>query len=390
MKISVIGWTCETQKDAMLFAGHAAGVCYMPKDFNALLGESEGKTLARSVNTLTSGHHSVYDHITYNLLLEDIPKILAIVLNNEGCYTTSEKSARYTKMQMDGVGAEYYTKWLARFIELIEKKYGEKFEQFYRDPKKAQKAIEKLAMENARYLISVFTPTTMIYTVSLRQLNYILGFFAKYIRDTHKGDFETKLANTMVEFCNAVPEELKFPALNADAKGREISLFRKISGSNEYFEDIYSTSYLGSWAMFAQAQRHRTLHYQIALDDSCKLNGKQMFYIPTILAHNQDWGREWADDLVSIQDTYPQAQLIRIYECGTYQNFLLKCYERLCGCAQLEITHQTWRTLNRYHDSRPDLITDDFMRGARCTFPHFKCNNVCVWRGGWNALTREI
>ena len=387
MKITVIGSTCSTQKDAMLFAGHAAGVCYMPKDFSALLSESEEKTLARANGTLLSGHHSVYDHITYNLLIEDIPKILAIVLNNEGLYTTSEKSARYTKMKTDSVGTEYYTKWLSRFVELIENKYGGRFRDYYRDPKKVSKAIEKLAMENARYLISVFTPTTMIYTVSLRQLNYLLAFFDKYIGDAHN-DFELRLSHCMKEFSEAVPVDLKIPALNANLKGREISLFRKISGENNYFEEIYSTHYLGSWAMFAQEQRHRTLHYQISFQD-CFLDGRRMYYIPDILVGNQELGEEWCSDLAKIDSTYPQAQLIKIYESGTYDKFLLKCYERMCGCAQLEIMKQTWRTLACYHNSRPDLIPNDFMYGARCTFPHFKCDKPCIW-GARNALTREI
>ncbi len=384
MKVTVIGSTCSDTRDAMLFAGHAAGVCYMPKTFSSLLGESEEKTLNRANSTLLSGHHSVYDHIMYNLLVEDIPKILAIVLNNEGFYTTSEKSARYTKMQADSIGAEYYTKWLSRFITLIENRYSEKFSRFYQDPKKTSKAIEKLAMENARYLISIFTPTTMIYTVSLRQLNYILAFFDKFIK-TATGDFGIKLSNCMKDFISVVPSDLKIPALNANLKGREISLFRKVNGGNEYFEDIYSTSYLGSWAMFAQAQRHRTLNYQISLD-GC---GSQMFFIPSILLGNKELTYEWVQDLSRINITYPQAQMIRIYESGTYSDFLLKCYERMCGRAQLEIMKQTWETAKKYHESRPDLIPSSFSKCARGGFPYFKCTEPCVWTCG-SALIRDI
>lgn len=387
MRISVIGSTCKTKDDAFLFAGHAAGVCYMPNTFDGLLQESSEKTLKRANSTLLSGHHSVYDHITYNLLIEDIPKILAIVLNNEGFYTTSEKSARYTKMKTDSIGTEYYTKWLARFIRLIEEKYGEKFGEFYQDVKKANKAIEKLAMENARYLISVFTPTTMIYTVSLRQINYILGFFQKYIRDASSA-FEIKLANCMKQFCEEIPDELKVLALNAASKGREISLFRKIGGGKQYFDEVYTTHYLGSWAMFAQEQRHRTLHYQISFDD-CFLEGRRLYYIPEILSKRPDWVEEWVKDLTHIDGTYPQAQIIKIYESGTYDKFLLKCYERMCGCAQLEIMKQTRRTLTSYHESRPDLIPSNFMYGARCTFPDFKCTSRCIWSAK-NALYRNI
>ena len=98
MKIVVTGSTCVgyqiPQEEAKLFSGRAAGICYMPEDYEALSSEDVSKTLKRASGTLASGHHSVYDHIQYNLLLEDIPKFLAMVLNNEGIYVTSEKSAR--------------------------------------------------------------------------------------------------------------------------------------------------------------------------------------------------------------------------------------------------------------------------------------------------------
>lgn len=54
------------------------------------------KTNRRINMTLNNGHHSVYDHINVSLNLQNIPKILAMVINNEHQYTTSEKSGRYT------------------------------------------------------------------------------------------------------------------------------------------------------------------------------------------------------------------------------------------------------------------------------------------------------
>lgn len=382
MKIRVIGSTCGSQDEALKFCGRAAGVCYMPNDFDAILAEPEEKTLARAKNTLVSGHHSVYDHVTYNLLIEDIPKILAMILNNEGWYTTSEKSARYTKMNVTGEELELYNKWLARFHELIEAKYGEEFLNFYSSEKKAQKAIDKLAMENARYMISVFTPTTMLYTVSLRQINYILGYFQKFSDEMPKMDiFYDTIRLAMLEFKSALPKELVIPELNAHAKGKGLSMFRKNTECEEYFGEVYNISYLGSWAEFAQAQRHRTLSYQMSLYEDF------VPVIPPIIP--EDMVDEWVEDMRSVAHLYPQGMAIRIYESGRYDKFLLKCYERMCGCAQLEIAKQTAQTLRRYHNARPDLIPDEYMNGARCTFPCFKCTNRCVW-GAKNALDRLV
>lgn len=70
-------------EDALTFGGHAAGICYMPDDFEAILNEPREKTDKRVLSTIAGGHHSVYDHAFYSLGLSGIPKILSMVLNNE-------------------------------------------------------------------------------------------------------------------------------------------------------------------------------------------------------------------------------------------------------------------------------------------------------------------
>ena len=177
MKISILAQTDFIQKSPTLkeefdnLSGKAAGICYLPADLNTLLNEPDEKTKARINQTKNSKHLSVYDHASVSLYLEDIPKALAMVLNNEKMYNTSEKSARYTKMVLKEEEKELYNKWLNKFKELITAKYQGKYPKFFTNSK-----IEKLAQENARYLISVFTPTSMLYTVQYGQLNRVYHF----------------------------------------------------------------------------------------------------------------------------------------------------------------------------------------------------------------------
>ena len=114
MKIKVIASTKVGYKmpkeEAIDFSGKEAGICYLPDDLEKLFGEDKEKTLKRAQRTLKSGHHSVFGHPTYNLTLEGIPKILAMILNNEKVYNTSEKSARYTKMNPSKEEKELYEK----------------------------------------------------------------------------------------------------------------------------------------------------------------------------------------------------------------------------------------------------------------------------------------
>ncbi len=383
MKVSILGSSKPefklSKEEAINFGGKSAGICYMPGDIDTLFSEPEEKTIKRANMTLGSGHHSVFDHTTYNLALEGIPKILAMILNNEKMYTTSEKSARYTKMTPSEREAELYEKWIEIYKAEIAKTY----------PEIDEKKCKKLAQENARYLISVFTPaTTMEYSVSLRQLNYIVHWFENFIKNEDDTEFNKMLKPYLQEFINSV-SDLIIPELNTDIKGRKISLFDTRKTRNEEFGENYCTTYLGTFAQYAQNQRHRTLQCQIRLLDN------PQFFVPKIIENNENLKSEWLKDINSLSDLYPQGMLIQINERGTAENFILKCQERACGCAQLEIMDQTLKIIDKYISAVKDTNEDiyqlllPYSKGARCTYPGFKCTAPCMW-GAKNAITRLI
>ena len=86
--------------------------------------------------------------------------------------------------------------------------------------------------------------------------------------------------------------------------------------------------------------------------------------------------------------------LVKVNERGTVENFVLKCTERLCGAAQLEIMEQTVETMNKYleavkNDPNIESYLLPYSNGARCTFPGWKCNSPCIF-GGKKAMTRKI
>lgn len=383
MKISILGSTKPEyilrKEEAIKFGGKSAGICYMPDDINTLLSEPEEKTLKRANMTLKSGHHSVFDHTSYNLILERIPKILAMILNNEGMYTTSEKSARYTKMTPSKREENLYEKWLEIYKAEISKQY----------PEIDEKRVKKLAQENARGLISVFTPaTTMEYTVSLRQLNYITHWFKDYIENEPDTNFNIQLKPYLQEFIDNISDYI-IPELNSDVKMRKISLFDERENRKEEFGENYCTTYEGTFSQLAQAQRHRTLQYKMRLLNEVK------FYVPKIIEHNDKLKQEWLNDINSLADLYPQGMLVKINERGTVENFILKCKERICGCAQLEIMDQTYEILQKYISNTKDSNEEvynyllPYSKGARCTYPGFKCTSPCIW-GAKNSLTRKI
>ena len=382
MEVKIIGSSKPgygiTKEEAIIFSGKSAGICYMPDTIETLFNEPEEKTIKRANATLNRGHHSVFDHITINLALSNIPKILAMILNNEGMYTTSEKSARYTKMQASERESKLYEKWIIKFSNQIEKEY----------PQIEEKQRTKLAQENARYLISVFTPATIMeYTVSLRQLNYIANFFKNFIENEPDTEFNKMLKPFLAEFNNKI-KKLIIPNLNADVKQRKISLFASRNHKEE-FGECYSCNYYGTFAYLAQAQRHRTLRYNMKTEENAK------FYIPKIIENDVELKNEWLEDINSLKDLFPQGMLVKINERGTAEDFILKCKERLCGCAQLEIMLKSKEILDKYIENVKD--TNEYVyeyllpyqSGVRCTFKGWKCLSPCLW-GAKNSLVRKI
>ena len=381
MEIKVIGSTKIGYKmpkeEAVSFSGKSAGICYMPDSLDTLFSEPEEKTEKRAKGTLASGHHSVFGHVTYNLSLEGIPKILAMILNNEKIYNTSEKSARYTKMESSEKEKALYEKWIEIYSKVIKEQY----------PEIDDKKIKKLAMENARYLISVFTPATIMeYTVNFGQLNYIAHWFEDFIKDAENTDFNIKLKKVFAEF-NEQISDLIVPELNSSAKGRTISLFAKRTRGDEFGEN-YCVNYQGTFAELAQAQRHRTLSYEVSIPEEHK------YFVPPIIK-DTEYEEEWVKDITSLDEEFPQGLLLDINERGTVENFIMKCQERLCGAAQLEIALQTKEILNKYmentKDTKPEIYEYlvPYSKGARCTFPGFRCTLPCMW-GAIKGINRNI
>lgn len=380
MKINIIASTKVgyelPKEEAVNFSGKSAGICYLPDTLDVLFNEPIEKTEKRANMNIQSGHHSVFGHATYNLSLEGIPKILAMILNNEKVYNTSEKSARYTVMQTSDEEQVLYDKW----IEIYKQRITEEYPNF------DEKRVKKLAQENARYLISVFTPATVMeYSTNFCQLNYIINFAKDYIDNEPDTKFSVKLKEVFKEFIAALPD-LEVEGLNARFKNRKFSFFATRERKEEFGEN-YCTNYKATFAELAQAQRHRTLAYEMSFSDTNE------FFVPDIIK-GTEYEEEWLKDIKSLEDNFPQGLLININERGTIENFVLKCQERLCGAAQLEIAKQTKETMNRYLDAVKDEETLynyllPYSKGARCTFPGFKCTAPCIF-GPKLAMERKI
>lgn len=445
-------------KELKIFSGRAAGVCYMGDDYFSERMQDDNKAYTRQQGNTNSGHNSVFEHGHISLLIES-NKMILMILNSLGVYTTSEKSSRYVRMNPDTQEElDLYNKWIEKIQKLILDKYPDtddaflnknfnkafpNYAQIIKDGKLAeiddtnkQKITDwlveqgkevnapsyKLAQENARYMLSVFTPTVMVYTVSFGQLFLIRDFFIKLNKDLGLCDdtFSKALKPHVEAFLEELNKVTDFDNLIKNVKQQYIrflemqhkSLYKgywEKSRSFEYIPDTvlsdtkktvigdsYTINYNGSLAMLAQAQRHRTIRYTMKLKEP----GENGWYIPEIVKYGgEDVIHEWLRDMQSISYCVPQGTLVNITEQGLFEDFIMKCKERLCGRAQLETMLRTKETMQLFIDNKDNLCelnkmllrlsTLDDKPVARCKFADFECPEGCRW-GASEALTRII
>ena len=180
------------QYEALKSVGVKAAVCFKeaidnkpvsPQDIRD--SESDAILINRGINTIISDHTTPSEHQVISLEITGIPKILCMILNNEHQYTADERSLRYTEVEPNNYITELevklYNKWLKIFEDLITKQMWDFYIKYNKNEKIAKKAIHKMAQENARYMVSVFMPTTITYTVPWIQLNKIISYMQNII-----------------------------------------------------------------------------------------------------------------------------------------------------------------------------------------------------------------
>ena len=387
MEIKVIAKTESMNKDVkinpLVFAGQCGGVCYMPDTFEKLMEQPDEKHIKRAEGAIINTHLSLFGHEHLTLCISGLPKILAMVLNNIGSYNVSEKSGRYTRMdKIPENESKCYAKWYDIFVKLIKEKYN-----FMTDNKTS-----KLAQENARYMSSVFTETTMMYTTSLLDILFIISNINKmksngtYFYNRLIGSMNTLRDLLIKMLIDTYGEEVSNKLLQInDMKHDGFTLLCNDEPSwselNTTFGPTYFTKYEGTFTHLAQAQHHRTLDYVMYFNGEAK-----SFYVPEILRGTY-YEDEWLSDITSLKDIIPQATLVKITETGTFDNFLMKIKERECTCAQLEINKQTILTHELFEQNAFMLTSaqaeklEGYSSKIRCEFKNrFKCASPCQFK----------
>ena len=387
-----------TKQEALIISGQCLNMCYLKDDFEKIKHEPEETSLKRARRCIASGHHSGFEHVKYTFEISDISKMLAMILNSQGVYATSEKSGRYRVLDFDSEQEKKLRdKWQEIFYNILCEKYYEMFKRFYsksdrseeKNEKIIKEAIIKKAQENSRLITSPFAKTKMIYTINFRQLSYLRYELKIFINEAPNTPFYNILKQEMQEFIEATAEYgAEEEGLNPGSKNVKLPFFETVRERQEEFGENYSINYYVSFATFAQLLRHRTCHYMAMLPE------EKQYFIPEFIKDNDTLVNEWINDCKCVTDEsqFPQATLLYINERGRYEDFVLKAYERLCGATQYEATMVMKEQLDKYLDNVTSVNAREALEkiytGARCTFG-YKCTEPCMF-GAKFALNRKF
>jgi hypothetical protein len=357
MEVKIVGTTegIRNLEDAKRYCQDFARVCYTEKDFDELIEEDYNDGLVDK-GLIARGHHSPFDHFQISFYVRGLPKAVAMVLNNQRPYVTSEKSARYTVMKegMAPKQRDLYDKWQDFYIQEINRRFSkEDFPRLYKIGNDGKSTAEKLSQENARYMTSVFTSTKMAHTISLRQINILMHWFDNFVEENKLSNerFKQILAEGLKQFKDS--KEIKMWEIPGLKMKGNIPLRFFGTPIEEHFGDTYSINGLESFASLAQNHRHRLSQTHIS-------NGYQKgaplgFYIP-LLVLEAGKEKEWKSDLESVcKYDFPQAQLLMVAERGLRENLRAKTEERICTLAQLETAHYVKDLIKKYAKHIPEM-----------------------------------
>ena len=379
MKVGLISTPngIDTLEGAKKYCQDFARICYSEKGFEEVRQEPYDSKLVDG-RLINSGHHSVFDHFNMSFYFDGLPKAMAMVFNAEAPYTTSEKSARYTEMkEIPEEQKILYDKWKGNFEVMMDR--------FFPDVKGRDAKIKKMAQENARYVTSVFTPTKMGYTMSLRQMNILADEFEKFGESSFGGFDERLYSGGMTPFLESdVVQKFRIPGL----KGKSDGGLRLFGDQVEEFfgDDVYSTNLEMSLACLAQNHRHRTMHNHIwaGLD----MGPSNRFYVPPMVRTDDDLTNEWYSDMQKVSENdFPQAQVVSVAERGNREDLEMKLRERNCGLAQLEIVQLMDGLLEDYSVHVPEM---EALRGATCITSGNGCEKGGCTFGPENAISRLV
>ena len=221
LKVQLISHTPEPDK----VVAQAGKLCYSAVGVDEIAQKLTEEEIARYVNMLASIHHeSPLEHVSFTFAIEGVSRVLTHQLVRHRLASYSQQSQRYVKLeQFEYIvppAIEKNEKAKAFFIETMEKDqeaYNQIVDELINDKirefkkiydrdltKKEYSAIEKQAIEDARYVFPNACETKIAVTMNARSL---LHFFN--VRCCNRAQWEIReMATEMLKECKKIAPAL--------------------------------------------------------------------------------------------------------------------------------------------------------------------------------------
>ena len=221
LKVQLISHTPEPDK----VVAQAGKLCYSAVGVDEIAQKLTEEEIARYVNMLASIHHeSPLEHVSFTFAIEGVSRVLTHQLVRHRLASYSQQSQRYVKLeQFEYIvppAIEKNEKAKALFIETMERDqeaYNQIVDELINDKirefkkihdrdltKKEYSAIEKQAIEDARYVFPNACETKIAVTMNARSL---LHFFN--VRCCNRAQWEIReMATEMLKECKKIAPAL--------------------------------------------------------------------------------------------------------------------------------------------------------------------------------------
>lgn len=317
------------------FSGKMVGLTNTPDNLKTLMFEDNAKAQRRSESAKIENNREYFNHESFTLYFEGLPKIISIIIDSGKTWVKSEKASRFNESYFSKDEELIYNKWIDLFKNKISKLYKDKGEVC------TDKMLENMSVEYAVYLKSVFSPVTCAYTVTYGEFNRLIGVIENYIGIEKTNDFENKLSAALIEFVLKLKTLPYYDKSLAKVKDN-IWLFTS-NNIEEYYGDVYATSYKCSYECLSQLLQYKDIDTKASMLEN-------EYYIPSIIADNKDLSELWVSDIMTLGN-YPMASMLSINEMGTLDNFMHKLSDSVDNSIATEVGDAINETYKKYEYS---------------------------------------
>jgi thymidylate synthase (FAD) len=160
MKVILLSYT----KDAERLCASAGHSCYSRKTASELLSSLPEEKVGKVIDSvMDSGHHSVIEHASFTFSVEGVSRAMTHQLVRHRIASYSQTSQRYVSLKEPS----YVVPETIEGDEELEREFRELMERSW---KAYRKLVEKVPLEDARYVLPNACTTNITVTMNAREL----------------------------------------------------------------------------------------------------------------------------------------------------------------------------------------------------------------------------